>query len=541
MKLSKKTAAAVAAIALVGLWLAFGRLEYAYTPPSPHGETADAQFKLGRQTFYGETFGNEVFFTDIMGILDGPLTIPNLVRALLETGGRGTTNLEVRVSRDVIVGGQTFRKGERVKTGLDVPRGAWVPLGLPLSYHKGRLRVGITCAVCHAAVDPDRKTVVEGAPNNDLNVGLLLAFASNSAAYFPHARLESGTPSGRLSDAASLEDTVDAAFLQWSPGNFDASTDLRSNPVQTPDLFTRGKHPYGWTGFAAEGPFQGLTTFNHNFTRDSDPLTQADTSLTDWGIDKETYLGAILRGSATKRFRYDPARGPRPSEFFARIDPTPGTPGVIAVTIPPTYPRPTPTAPAGLFIGPPGRPAGEHASALSVFQNALVPPDSGRPLSAAAVRGRAVFQKAGCAACHAGPNLTNHQIVPTAQIGTEPSHASTAGSRGGYKVPGLAGLAWTAPYLHDGGVAVGPPPQRSVGVTATLLQGIRPDPAESLRALLDRDLRERVVAANRASPTLRATHVDGGGHHFWVDPAAGFSPDEQSALVAYLLEWSAAR
>lgn len=543
--------AAAALASTLGLWLTFGRFEYAYIPPAPPGDTS-GQLQFGRQTFYSETFGNEVFFTDIMGILDGPLTIPNLVRALVETRGRGTDNLEVRISQDVTVGGRTFRKGTKVKTGLDVPRGAWVPVGLPISYNKGRIKVGITCAVCHAAVDSDQKRVVEGAPNNDLNAGLLLAFATNSAAYFPHARLDSmddhitgGGPTvptengrtARLPDPALLEQSVDTDFLHWPPGSFDASTDLKNNPVQIPDLFTLGKHPYGWTGFAAAGPFHGLTAFNNNFTRDSDPLTQVDSSQAEWGIHKEVYLGTILQRAASRSYRYHPSGGLRPSDFFARIDPTPGTPGVIEVTVPPSYPSVTPVAPAGLYIGPVGRPVWEHANALSVFQNSLVPPNSKKPVSPAAVRGRAVFHKAGCAACHAGSSHTNHRVIPAPLIGTEPSHATTIGTPGGYKVPGLAGLAWTAPYLHDGGVAVGPAPERRPGVAATLKQGVRPDPAESLRALLDRGIRKRVVSANRASSSLRAAHVDGSGHSFWVDQAAGFSPEEQAALIEYLLSW----
>jgi hypothetical protein len=41
-----------------------------------HGAVAitDALLTLGRVSFYRETFGNEVFLSEIMGILDGPLT-----------------------------------------------------------------------------------------------------------------------------------------------------------------------------------------------------------------------------------------------------------------------------------------------------------------------------------------------------------------------------------------------------------------------------------------------------------------------------------
>jgi len=64
---------------------------------------------------------------------------------------------------------------------------------------------------------------------------------------------------------------------------------------------------------------------------------------------------------------------------------------------------------------------------------------------------------------------------------------------------------------------------------------VLPDPAESLRALIDRRLRERVVEANHADEDLRKANVEGVGHEYWVDGKAGFSPREQDALIHYLL------
>jgi hypothetical protein len=110
-----------------------------------------------------------------------------------------------------------------------------------------------------------------------------------------------------------------------------------------------------------------------------------------------------------------------------------------------------------------------------------------------------------------------------------------AGTEGGYKVPNLVGLAWSAPYLHDGGVAVGTDPAGQLGVPGTLERGLAPDPRNSLRALVDRDLRGRVVAANRASATARTARVTGEGHGYWVDAASGYSAADQEALLGYLL------
>jgi hypothetical protein len=102
-------------------------------------------------------------------------------------------------------------------------------------------------------------------------------------------------------------------------------------------------------------------------------------------------------------------------------------------------------------------------------------------------------------------------------------------------VTSLVGLGWTAPYLHDGGVSVGPDAKADLGVSGTLLKGLAADPRNSLRALVDRDLRARVVAANRADPGLAAVHVEGVGHEFWADATAGVSADDQQALVEFLL------
>ena len=44
---------------------------------------------------------------------------------------------------------------------------------------------------CHATVNRETGMIVEGAPNSDLNLGLMLALAPNSAAYFTHTDITS--------------------------------------------------------------------------------------------------------------------------------------------------------------------------------------------------------------------------------------------------------------------------------------------------------------------------------------------------------------
>ncbi|MCK6486351.1 MAG: hypothetical protein HUU22_08570 [Phycisphaerae bacterium] len=119
---------------------------------------------------------------------------------------------------------------------------------------------------------------------------------------------------------------------------------------------------------------------------------------------------------------------------------------------------------------------------------------------------------------------------------------------GGYKISGLLGLYLKAPYLHDGGVAVAVDAvaiasdggyrvirPSGLGVPGTLKIGVAAHPGHSLRALLDRQLRELVVAANRQDADLVRGSVEGTGHEFFVDPAAGFSYQQQSDLISFLL------
>ena len=554
-----------------------------------------ATLAFGREVFYQETYGNEVFLTDIMGLLDGPLPLWQYVKAILALRGEPTTNLRVAIAFDATVGGRAFRAGELIDTGLDVPAGVLLPLGMMVKFEDFRFKAGLTCAACHSTIDAASGKVIHGAVNRDLATGLLMALASNSAAYFPHADRAaldaalqasnaavpgSGGQPVKLPSADRLEDGVDRVFLQWPPGFFDSTIDLVANPTDTPDAFTLDNHPYGFSGFASVGPFRGLAAFANNVHAPHvDTLAQAALSPALFDLDTEAYTAAILQRAATPKFRYDPAGGRKPSEFFAAVDPTPEAPGVNRIALPPTWPKVSYVAPDGVTVGSPGRYFFEQNNAVAAWQNTLQPPTPARP-DPRAGEGAAVFERAGCRGCHDGPAYTNNRVLPAEEVGSEPTRAvalkrterifappllfgfdtplpvppdakpvavpvsgfpedrfngwAHGPSNGGYKVPSLLGLAWSAPYLHDGGVAVGADP-KVVGLRATRLSRVTVDPANSLRALLDRVLREEVINANANDPALAAMHVRGEGHAFWVDLEAGYGPEQQHALIEYLL------
>ena len=561
---------------------------------------------LGRKAFYAETFKDQIFQTDVVGALNGPINLVTMTKAIARLGGKHTTNLQIPIDKDVTIGGKTFTAGTLLNTGMDVPTGSILPLGMRTSIEKGKVRVGITCALCHTAIDGKSGRVIEGAPNNDLNTGLVLAMATNSAAMFrqtgvnptkmpvgDRTYINADGEKARLPDAKALEDAVDADLLTWPPGNFDSTGTMTNNPSQIPSSYTHDAWPYGWSGHSAVGWFHGLTTLNSNVhATNSDATTGADGSQLLLGIDKETYLGIIFQNSANKAFRLP--KGVKPSQFFNKIDPTPGEPGMNETIRMPEYPKGSLFMLDGLMANSPGYPVGEQLNGMSAFQNTLAPPPLQTASEETLNRGAAIFSKASCVECHSGRYFTNHQVIAEQEIRTQPSRGPAQAPfarilvppktypsnvpvplptdppmlpvptdivpkrslelafainnpKGGYKVPSLIGLAVTAPYLHDGGVAASSQALKQdkkgfrivkrdeIGMAGTLLKGIQTDPSASLRVLLDRKLRKQTVAANRANSDLKQSNVDGSGHNYWVDKSAGFNVQDQTDLIQFLL------
>lgn len=484
------------------------------SPANGAVEITEDLIKLGRKSFYNETFGNEYFFTDVVGAIDGPINLVSMGKAITALGGKPTTNLQITLEQDVAIGGRKFAAGTVLNTGLDVPHGSLIPLGMQARIKGGKLRIGLTCAACHASVDRETGRILEGAPNVDIDTGLLQAFATNSAAMFrqtginptsttiprgEHTYINTYGQESRLPDAIALEDAVDAQLLAWSPGNFDSSPDNKNNPSQIPSSYTFDTWPYGWSGFSSVGWFHGLTTLNNNVhATNSDPSSGADSSQALLRIDKETYLGVILQNSANPKFRL-PEKA-KPSEFLDKIDPTPGEPAINEVIRMPGYPKGSIFILDGLMASSPGLPVAAQLNGMSAYQNTLAPPPVKTQSTASLQRGAAVFTKASCIECHSGRYFTNHDVIPEDEVKSQPSRASALAAlpkifipaqtypgsvsvplppdppvlsvptditpqrvtdlayaisnpSGGYKVQNLIGLYLSAPYLHDGGVA----------------------------------------------------------------------------------------
>jgi cytochrome c2 len=92
--------------------------------------------------------------------------------------------------------------------------------------------------------------------------------------------------------------------------------------------------------------------------------------------------------------------------------------------------------------------------ALAAYEHSLVKPAPPTNIdSAAAARGQAIFQ-ANCSVCHSGVAFTdaNTRLHPPSDTGVDPLYANRSATKM-YRTTPLRGLAYNAPYFHDGSAA----------------------------------------------------------------------------------------
>ena len=411
----------------------------------------------------------------------------------------------------------------------------------------------------------------------------------------------------KLPDPKIFEQVFDDLALAVPFGHFESSPDGIFNTTQIPPLFTFKAGPYTAGGEFAVGPFAGLAALTNGVhSSEINLLAAAQRSAETTGIDREVYLGTILQNATDPSIRL-PDGIVKPSEWLRKVAPNLAQAELEDQVPAPglgSYPNLNISLLTynGLAFSPDTNDTSDIASgpfffannAMSAWQNSLVPsPNRSRSnfnalKNGSVDRGAEVF-KSSCLTCHRSPFFTDNVIHPIAEIKTNPARAKsrlkqnsllvapkmyalntpvpipanatvldipTAGisnqpnqlpngllPNGGYKTPSLLGLYLTAPYLHDGGVAVRKNTlavadngsyqildASGLGLSGTLSQGILPDASASLRALIDRSLREKVVTANRSNPALQVSNLDGSGHEFYVEGA-----QRQQDLINFLL------
>jgi hypothetical protein len=362
-----------------------------------------AQVRRGRAIFRDDTFGDEAFWGDTIGLHKaiagaalggvGPGVSP---KAALAAGLR--VDVEA-LPLDIL------RKLRRGELNLDSPATTVALLqldavvGVKGRFTNGALTsIGITCALCHSVVDssfaPGIGRRLDGWANRDLNVGAIIALAPD------------------LSSLASLlgvsEATVRVVLNSWGPGKFDA------------ELLMDGKafRPDGKTAATLIPPAFGLAGVNlHTWTGWG--------SVTHWNA-----FVAKLEMQGSGRF-WDPrlndaAKFPIAARNgFADVRPARD---LITAKLP----------------------------ALHVYQLALDAPEPPRGSydAGAAQRGRRLFEgQARCATCHVPPIFTEPgwNLHTPEEIGIDDFQAKRSPDER-YRTSPLRGL-WThqrGGFYHDG-------------------------------------------------------------------------------------------
>ncbi|MEJ7848714.1 MAG: hypothetical protein WKF92_11570 [Pyrinomonadaceae bacterium] len=265
--------------------------------PHPH-QAGNAT--AGKEVYRFETFGNEGFWTDAARLLKGMTDAKFTPKQALEAGlqidieavdADLRKTLEAEFKSDLSP--QSAPKLNDPKTMAALVNANAIVGIVPKDTNSDKKldimagdKVGISCTICHTITDksvydlPTGGSVgrrVDGPAALTLNVGKLMAMASNSRAIYPNLQQTFlGISIGRAPSGLgpnSTEEEVDAYLSNpafYPVGTFDETQDGNGNPVKNVPLFRQDlAAPYG-----TAGEFSKLDDIsNGSYTTNLDPTT----------------------------------------------------------------------------------------------------------------------------------------------------------------------------------------------------------------------------------------------------------------------------
>lgn len=366
--------------------------------------------KQGRQIFRYDTFGDEAFWGDqlhlqqaIEGAKNGGVGAGVSPKAALSVG----LKVDAEALPPAVV--EAIKQG---KVNLDDPATTLTLLKLNAvvgvqakftSDGKQLESIGITCALCHSTVDdsfaPGIGKRLDGWPNQDLNVGVIVSLAPNLKPFADELGVD--------------EATVKKVLTSWGPGMYNAELNLDGKAFK-PDgkpYVTRIPAAYGHLG------------------EDQHTWTASFGDVTYWNA----YVAVLeMHGQGN----FNDSRFDNATEF-----PVAARTGQGHVRVPPGKPD---------LVTP-------KLAALQYYQLSLpapTPPPSSYDHAAARL-GKVVFDGQGqCAGCHMPTQYTDagHNVHTAQELCIDNLQGSRGPSGGGYVTPQLAGL-WARSkrgFYHDG-------------------------------------------------------------------------------------------
>jgi hypothetical protein len=364
-------------------------------PESAAVRNSRAMVTLGERVFRYDTFGSEEFFGDELRLhetierttpqqamalglkVDVDALTPEIVRAIA-SGSIDLDDPSITVALlelDAVVGVTGFTDGNGHLTS-----------------------VGVQCALCHSTVDDSLAPSIghrrDGWPNQDLDIGRLLARAPRLAPY--ERALETD------------ERTVRNALASWGPGMYDPLLllDGRNAPVVIPPaLGLAGVNLATYTGFGSVPYWNAYV---------------ANTQMMGRGV----FFDPRFDDAA----HYPIAARMKTGHIDRTVDPQQHSDVRDRVT---------------------GR-----LAALQMYQLALPVPRRGDTVDVVQIsRGAQVFRTAGCTSCHVPPLYTEpgHAIHTAAEMGIDDAEAER-GLTGGYRTTPLRAMFTHKErgFYHDG-------------------------------------------------------------------------------------------
>jgi hypothetical protein len=213
-------------------------------------KNADEMLEKGKAVFRFETFGDEAFWTDKLqlhkAIADkgaGGIGEGLSPKAALDAGLKVDIDVLPKFAKEAVAEGKLLNDVDFTLTLLKLN----AVVGVVANFDGGNLKsIGLTCAVCHSTVDSNTGIGkrLDGWPNQDLNVGAIIAMAPNLAP---------------LTEMLGTDvDNLKKVLMSWGPGKFDAELNLDGKamrpdgkPAATliPEAFGHAGHNlHTWTG-----------------------------------------------------------------------------------------------------------------------------------------------------------------------------------------------------------------------------------------------------------------------------------------------------
>lgn len=236
-----------------------------YQPPGQMNDTSVAQnssalFDHGKAIFRDDTFGDEAFwggqlglYKAILGKKQGGVGAGVSPKAALGLGLKVDASALPQSTVDAIKAGKVDLNDPAVTVAL---LKADAVVGVKGMFADGKLTsMGITCALCHSTVDdsfaPGIGNRLDGVPNQDLNVGAIIAASPNLK------------PLTNLLGVNAA--TVRKVLNSWGPGRFDAELILDGKAFRPdgktgatlipPALGLAGNNEHTWTGSWGSIPY----------------------------------------------------------------------------------------------------------------------------------------------------------------------------------------------------------------------------------------------------------------------------------------------